>query len=478
MRKRLLLVLAVIGALALTGFAIPLALSTAEARTRQFVLQRESDAQRFAGLASDYVRTGDAKRLWPEVNAYYATYGDPILVVSTRGVPNLSAGMTVDARVDAAIRRGLRNERGSEITRLTPFRTNTELFVRPVGTGAQVNGAVVIEASTAGARQDIARAWAGVAAGWTVALVSFGVLAVGLSRWILRPLSDLSGGMEQLAARLPAVPADNERAVNADDSQIAIRSAGPPEMRRLSQTFQRLVATVLRSVEAQRRLVADASHQLRNPLTALQFRLDLLEDEVPASAAGDYRLAADEARRLHDILDGLLTLAAAETPTLADPTAKEGCNVVSVVTERVEFWTVVAADRGAHITFANELGDDAMRVCASESNLSQILDVLIDNATRHAGEHPTIVVSTRMVPADGVERIEVAVDDDGPGIPEEELTKVTQRFYTTGSGSGLGLSIVDVIVLASGGQLTLGSSSLGGLSVRVRLDRLAERGQA
>ena len=227
MRRRLLIVLAVIGAVALTGFAVPLALSTAEARTRQFVLQRESDAQRVAALATDYVRTGDATRLASEANAYYATYGDPILVVSTRGIGNFSAGMVVDPAVEAAIRRGLRNERGSDITRLTPFSSDTELFVKPVGTGAQVNGTVVIKASTAAVRSDITRVWLLIGAGWVVALASFGVLAVGLSRWILRPLTELSTGMEQLADRLPSVPADSASA-DTTPRPAPCRPAGDP----------------------------------------------------------------------------------------------------------------------------------------------------------------------------------------------------------------------------------------------------------
>ena len=117
MRRRLLLVFAVMGAVSIAGFAIPLALVASDARTREFVLERESDAQRFAVLADEYVRNGDPGAIGPEVDAYYAVYGEPVLVVSTRGVPDYSAGMTVDAEVEAAIERGLRNERGSGVDR-------------------------------------------------------------------------------------------------------------------------------------------------------------------------------------------------------------------------------------------------------------------------------------------------------------------------------------------------------------------------
>ena len=184
-------------------------------------------------------------------------------------------------------------------------------------------------------------------------------------------------------------------------------------------------------------------------------------------------MVTDEARRLHGILDGLLALASAETPKpLGTGDDEGGCNLVAVVADRVEFWTAVAADRGAKLRAGDQIGDARGRVLISESNLSQILDVLIDNATRHAGDHPTIVVTTRSVPDGG--QVEVEVADDGAGIPEGDLTKVLQRFYTTGSGSGLGLSIVDVLVRGSGGRLKLGTSAAGGLSARILLDRVAD----
>ena len=303
MRRRLLLVFAVMGAVAIAGFAVPLALVASDARTRELVLERESDVQRFAVLADEYVRSGDAGAIGPEVDAYYAVYGEPVLVVSTRGVPDYSAGMHVDAQVEAAIERGLRNERGSGVERLTPFSPDTELFVRPVGTGAQVNGVVVIEASTAAVQRDVARSWAMIAAGLVAALAAFAALALALSRWVLRPLSNLSDAMSDLAARLPAVPAASARH-DEDVPPHPSVAGGPPEIRRLAETFDGLFATVLRSVAAQRRLVADASHQLRNPLAALQLRLDTIEPDIPDSAATDFRFATDEAQRLHEILRG------------------------------------------------------------------------------------------------------------------------------------------------------------------------------
>ena len=96
MRTRLLLVLAVLGAIVVTAFAVPLALSTAEARTQELMASRQADVQRFAGLADDYVRTGSQGLVQEEMDAYHELYAEGVAVVSTRGIGSYSAGVTPD----------------------------------------------------------------------------------------------------------------------------------------------------------------------------------------------------------------------------------------------------------------------------------------------------------------------------------------------------------------------------------------------
>ncbi len=151
----------------------------------------------------------------------------------------------------------------------------------------------------------------------------------------------------------------------------------------------------------------------------------------------------------------------------------------AVAIERVEFWTAVVRERGGTLAVDNRLADVAVRVTISESELSQILDVLVDNASRHGGEHPTIVVTVEGGPTGTVDfarTVDITVTDDGPGVAAEDRPKLTSRFYSsgTGSGAGLGLSIVDVFVRATRGMLEFGDSPAGGLLVRVRLAVLEE----
>lgn len=253
MRRRLLLVLAIIGAVSIAGFAVPLIEVSSQARTRQFVQQRDSDVTRFAALSNEYVTNGNSARIADEISAYHEVYGDSVLIVSTRGVPDLSVG-PIDEEMRAAVARGLRNERSSELRHVAPWGPDSAVFVAPVGSGAQVNGTAVLRSSTAATRADIGRWWLLIVGGAVVVVLAFAALAVALSRWVLRPLADLSDAMTGLAAELPVIPATVTEETNP--TTAATRAGGPPEVRQLTDTFDGLVGAVLRSVEMQRQLVA------------------------------------------------------------------------------------------------------------------------------------------------------------------------------------------------------------------------------
>ncbi|TQC46281.1 sensor histidine kinase [Rhodococcus sp. WS4] len=472
MRRRLLLILAILGSCAVASFAIPLAIATADSRTQEFTLGREGDIQRFAVLAEEYVRTGDPARIAGEVEAYREVYDEGVLVVSTRGVPDFSAGLTADEPgIEDAIRSGLRNERVSTVDRLFPWSDDAALFVKPVGSGAQVNGTIVLRASTAEARTDILQQWAMIAAGAVLALVAFGVLAIALSRWVLGPLANLSKGIVQLIRRMP----DARTPVTSPPESVLPTTAagGPPEVRRLAHSFDVMSSAVLRAADAQQRLIADTAHQLRNPLAALQFRLDLLDEELTDSAREDYHSITEETKRLQSILDSLLSLASAETPRFGIGRTDAVCDALSVVADRVDFWSVTAGDRGARLAIVDPAGLEHVPVAIAENDLSQVLDVLIDNASRYAGPHPRIEIGVSVEPSPDRFGVCVWVADDGPGVPAELRGHLTDRFFRASdqAGTGLGLSIVEVIASAYGGRLAIDESPAGGLRVRLWLEQ-------
>ncbi|MER7451938.1 HAMP domain-containing sensor histidine kinase [Nocardia beijingensis] len=467
MRRRLLVALTLFAAVAVLGFAVPLSLTVATSRTQQLVLARSGDADRFATLADDAVTAGDSRALADEVLRYHELYGENVLVVDAKGATTVNAGADVDdPGIEAAVAAARRNQRPHAVDKLTPWGAPTMLVARPVGTGVQVNGAVVIEASTAGARGDIGRAWLVIVLGGVVAMAVFVLLAVTIGRWVLRPLAALSHGVAELTATLPKPRADTVAPVS-----IAGRYGGPPEMRALAESFDAMALAVADSADAQRQLVADTAHAMRNPLAALTIRLDSLESAIPASAADIFRSAGAEVERLTALLDGLLSLAVAETPAAFDlaRTAEDDnqCDAAQVVADRFDAWYSAFEAAGQELRMAPVAGHAEVAVPADV--LAQILDVPLSNATRYAGAgaHIDLVVATE--PG----WVTVAVRDDGGGVPAAEIDKLTTRFFrgsaARAGGSGLGLPIAAALAQARGGALTVAAVRPHGLAVSVRL---------
>ncbi|MFI5535579.1 sensor histidine kinase [Nocardia sp. NPDC051900] len=473
MRRRLLVALTLFAAIAVLAFAVPLSLTIATSRTQQLVLARSGDADRFATLADDAVTAGDSRALADEVLRYHELYGENVLVVDARGAPTVNAGADMDdPGIVAAVAAARRNQRPHAVDKLTPWGAPSMLVARPVGTGVQVNGAVVIEASTARARGDIARDWAVIVLGGVVAMALFVLLAVTIGRWVLRPLAALSHGVAELTATLPKPRADTVAPVS-----IAGRYGGPPEMRALAESFDAMALAVADSADAQRQLVADTAHAMRNPLAALTIRLDSLEPAIPASAASIFHNAGAEVERLTALLDGLLSLAVAETPAAFDVArTAEGddqCDAVQVIADRFDAWCSAFEAAGQELRVTPVAGHADVAVPADV--LAQILDVPLSNATRYAGAgaHIDLVVAT--------ERgwVTVTVRDDGSGVPPAELDKLTTRFFrgsaARAGGSGLGLPIAAALAQARGGVLTVAAVRPHGLAVSVRLPEAEAR---
>ncbi|MCC8243598.1 sensor histidine kinase [Saccharothrix luteola] len=445
MRRRLLLVLLLFSAAAVAAFAVPLLSSTAAERTQRFVLTRTGDLDRFAALAQQAETTGDKAALEDEVAAYVELYGDPVVVVDARRQPVAQAGLTSDdpalARVlDAA----LRNQPASSVPTLTPWSSGHVVFARPVGTGTRVAGAVVLRASVDRAAADVTTRWLLVLGGALAAAVISILLVLAVTRWLLKPLAELAIGVRAVAA--------GERRAHVAGS------SGPPEVRELSESFNRMSDAVTEAADQQRRLIADASHQLRNPMAALRLRMDTLSGQVKPEGVRAYTAGVAEIERLESLLDGLLALASAEsaaTEVAAGGREPEVADVGAVAVDRAGFWQVPLPRTPAL----------AVLVRCPESDLAQVLDVLLDNAVKYGG---AVRVSLGADRAAGVGWVEV--HDDGPGLSEEELALATSRFWRGRSGrpgTGLGLAIADQLVKARHGVLRLSSGD--GFTARVTL---------
>ncbi|GGP67477.1 sensor histidine kinase [Saccharothrix coeruleofusca] len=445
MRRRLLLVLLLFSAAAVAAFAVPLLSATANERTQRFVLSRTADLDRFAALAQQAEAGGDRAPLVDELTAYASLYGEPVVVVDARRRAVAQAGLSVDdPGVARALDAALRNQPAAQVPTVLPWSSERVLFARPVGTGTRVVGAVVLRASVDRAAADVAGRWSWVLGGALAAALGSVLLVLAVTRWLLRPLAELAEGVRAVAA--------GQRRAHVTGS------SGPPEVRELSEQFNRMSDAVGEAADQQRRLIADASHQLRNPMAALRLRMDALSGRVTPEGVAAYTAGVAEIERLESMLDGLLALAVAEskaTEAAAGGREPELADLAAVAADRADFWQVSPPP-------APRL---PVLVRCPESDLAQVLDVLLDNALKHGGAARVALGADR---AAGTAWVEVA--DDGPGMGERELALATRRFWRGDSarpGTGLGLAIADQLVRARGGALEL--SSPGGLVARVVL---------
>jgi signal transduction histidine kinase len=455
-RRRLLVVLSAFALAAVAGFAVPLLQSTAAGRTQAFVLTRAGDLDRFAALAQQASAPAGAGTLAQEVRAHHAVYGEGVAVVDRSGRAIVEVGLRADdPAVVAAVDAALRNQPAARPAGLRPWSTDPILLARPIGTGTQVGGAVVLRAEPAAAAADITIAWAAVLLGALLAAVACVALALLLARWVLRPIRELAAGVGEVAAGHPGAHVSPH--------------AGPTELRELAAAFNRMSDAVATSAEEQRRLVADTSHQLRNPLAALRLRVDTLDPHVAAAGRTTYRSTLVELDRLEALLDGLLDLASAEsraTALAAEARPDDRTELAAVVAERLDAWRPVALRAGVGLHASTP---DPVEAACTASEMEQLLDVLLDNAVKYAGRGATVDIAVGR--GDGRALLEVR--DDGPGLPAEQLQQATQRYWrapgSAARGSGLGLPIAERLVTARGGTLRVSSPPNAGLVVTIEL---------
>jgi two-component system sensor histidine kinase TctE len=288
-----------------------------------------------------------------------------------------------------------------------------------------------------------------------VALLGLAAFLIPIGvRWGIAPLTRLRRGMDARSA--------------ADFTPLPLADV-PRELQDLLTAFNSLLARLDSAVEGMRRFTADASHQMRTPLSILRTHISVLKMAATESPKTRESLADIEAAtdRLQRLLIQLLALARAEG---AEPSgiALHDMDIAATARTIAEEHALPALRAGVEMHFVVE-GSEPFIVRGDEVLVAELIGNLVDNAIRynHAGGKVTL----RVAAAD--ERVIVDVEDDGPGIPEAERDKVFTRFYRLARdqsrpGSGLGLSIVNVLGQLLWADITLASGADGkGLRVRV-----------
>jgi signal transduction histidine kinase len=272
-----------------------------------------------------------------------------------------------------------------------------------------------------------------------VGLGALAVSVIGATRIITRSLAGPLADVAKTADRL-----------SAGDLSARAGQTGPAEVRRVGEGLNRLARRIGELLAYERETMADVSHRLRTPMTALRIDAESLRDHL------------ERAQMLVDV--DALEATVDEVIVAARRPARTGlvtCDAVAVVAERTAFWRPLAEDTERTMTV--ELADGELPVRVTGDDLRACMDVLLENVFSHTPDGVALDVRLSRRAAGGAWLV---VADDGPGFTD---TVPAERGNSTGGSTGLGLDIVRRIAETSGGSLTIGRSASGGGAVTVGL---------
>ena len=275
--------------------------------------------------------------------------------------------------------------------------------------------------------------------------------SIGLATWLvvrrsLRPVER----MRRAASTLP------------EGKRLPVPEA-EDELRALAEAINGMLARRDADTDWLRRFTGDAAHELRNPVTAIRAQAEVaVVHPDPELAQETLQEIADEARRLSDLVEGLLALARAERGTQPPPRPVDLAAAARAAVDRANM-------RGAGPRVQLDIPTTAIVIQASPAEVATILDNLVSNALRYA----RALVRVALLPAP--DSVRLVVDDDGPGIPAEHRPRVFDRFHRVeadrarSSGvSGLGLALVAEAVRRRGGMVRAAESPEGGARIEAR----------
>ncbi|MEU7903562.1 HAMP domain-containing sensor histidine kinase [Actinoplanes sp. NPDC049118] len=415
MRRRLTLLVAATTGLVLLAFLVPLALLVRQVAADRAVSRADNVVRAIVPL----VGTSDSSELELSLNGASV----PVTVYLPDG-----RVLGAPAPPTAAVR--LAGAAGQSYT--VDGAAGREIVV-PVVT-AQGTAVVRTVVPRAELTRGVAQAWL-VLAGLGVALVLLGLLiADRFARALVAPIADLSAVSHRLAR-----------------AELSARAspAGPPEVREVAGALNHLAGRIQDLLRQEREQVADLSHRLRTPLTALRLEAETLRD--PDDAA---RLAAAA-----DAIERAVTAVIRESRRRGATRPRTGCDATAVVAERVAFWSVLAEDTDRGVR--RELPAAPLPVAVAADDLAAALDALLGNVFAHTPDGTDFAVSLTARPGGGV----LTVSDSGPGFASS-----APRRGVSGSGStGLGLDIARQAAETAGGSMRVEAGRDGGARVVLEL---------
>lgn len=281
-----------------------------------------------------------------------------------------------------------------------------------------------------------------------------------------------------LAARAALLPLEQVTSTalqitRADDLSRRIPLVGSPtgEVGQLIQAFNETLERLENLFQAQRRFLADVSHELRTPLTGIRGNVDLIR-QIGEADEESLEAISSEVERMTRMVQDLLLLAQAETGKL--PLAQDTVELDTLMLEVYRQAKVLSKDK-CQITIGRE---DQARVTGDRDRLKQVILNLVANAIEHVPQRGTVELD---LVCDGKHAL-LSVNDNGPGIPENDLPHIFERFYRrdpsrsrrTGGGAGLGLSIAFWIARSHGGTIKVESTEGRGSTFTIYLPLMTD----
>lgn len=286
-----------------------------------------------------------------------------------------------------------------------------------------------------------------------LALLLAAVAGYGLAAAALRPVEAMRARAEAISASTPGARLPEPEARD--------------EISRLAETLNEMLARLEAAFAHERRFVADASHELRTPLALLKTELEvaLRRRRTREELEQALRSASEETDRLTRLAEDLLLIARSDAGGL--PTRRERVPAAEVLDTVAERFAGVAGEHGRAVEV---LPPNGLLLDADPVRLEQALGNLVDNALAHGGGRVLLSAQAQ----EG--QVELHVEDEGPGFPPEFIASAFDRFSRspkarTGRGSGLGLSIVELIARAHGGEVGARNRVSGGADVWIAVPR-------
>lgn len=422
--------------LAIVSLEVPLALQLGRRVDAEVRSQSTSQADVIAATAAESLRRNRVRALGELARTAGQSARGRVVIVDRRGrlIADSAGASTFGTdygnrpEIAAALAgRGFQDTRRSQTLQAEILAT-----AAPVIDGKRIEGAVRITQSVAAVHHAVRRNVLGLA------LIGLLVLAIGLGVGAL-----IAGQFARPVRRLDRAA----RRIAEGDLDARAPVEGSSEQRSLSHSFNEMTDRLSRAIRAQQRFVADASHQLRTPLTGLRLRLEEARDAgVSDEAARGLEAGDREIERLARTIDELLVLSrAGEHDAPGEPV-----DLQRAAADAIERWSTFAAEHEQQLELRDAVG---AQTWAARTDVDRALDALLENAVLYSPAGTRVVVSLGAG--------SIAVEDEGPGLLEGEEDEVFERFHRGRAGAegpagtGLGLPIARELARRWGGEATI-----------------------